>query len=333
MKKNPHLKYKCDIIQTSELYGANDIFEVFICQKDKLGYIVYPNDINLEVFQILNNKKILSLEGHLEKLTMIRYFINNKNSKEYLISGDLDKLVIIWDITNNFKSLYKIKTKYGNTNYIFSCLLVFPHYDNNNNYIITSSSNSNDDYEKSSTKIFSLENGQYIRYISKSQDYSIFYLISWHNKKNDSYYIIQLAFHRIVINNLLENEFYSKFENIGDTYSCGFIYPKNNIDYLYASSSRAIYILDLLSKQLVKKIEIRQSNIKYIIEWNRKYLIAADNNIKSIKIIDLNLNKVISNFIVKNTNSIKCVKKLVHPHYGETLLSNGDYGDIKLWTI
>ena len=62
----------------------------------------------------------------------IRYFINNKDSNEYLISGDNDKIVIIWDITNNYEIKYKIKTNYGKRNFIFSCLIIFPHNSNNN---------------------------------------------------------------------------------------------------------------------------------------------------------------------------------------------------------
>ena len=41
---------------------------------------------------------------------------------EYLISADYDKIVIIWDITNNYNIKYKIDTKYGNQ--IHSCLLI-----------------------------------------------------------------------------------------------------------------------------------------------------------------------------------------------------------------
>ena len=74
-----------------------------------------------------------------------------------LISGDDNKIVIIWDITNNYNIKYQIDTKYNGS--IYSCLLIFP--DNiDDNYIITSTYNISLDIDKSATKIYSLNNGQ-----------------------------------------------------------------------------------------------------------------------------------------------------------------------------
>ena len=130
---NPNLKYKLDIINTCEFVGGNDIFEVFNSIHDKKVYIIHQNGLNLEVFDIFANKTINTLKGHKNNPMSIRYFMDNKNSKEYLISADTDKVVIVWDIDEKYNIKYKINTGYGDRNYIFSCLLVFPH---NNNHII-----------------------------------------------------------------------------------------------------------------------------------------------------------------------------------------------------
>ena len=147
-KKEPqNLKYKFDITNSNTSEGWNDIFEVFICYKDNKEYIISPNhnNYNLDIFNLLDNKKILSLKGHKNDIRTIRYFINKNNIyniNEYLISGDDNKIVIIWDITNNYNIKYQIDTKYGDN--IYSCLLIFPH-NNNDNYIITSTYNQSDD--------------------------------------------------------------------------------------------------------------------------------------------------------------------------------------------
>ena len=72
--------------------------------KDNKEYLVSPNsnDFNLDIFSLINNHKIKSLKGHNNNIRTIRYFMNNKNKNEYLISGDDDKLVIIWNISDNF---------------------------------------------------------------------------------------------------------------------------------------------------------------------------------------------------------------------------------------
>jgi len=228
------------------------MFEIFISYKDNKEYIISPNkdNYNLDIFTLLDNQIINSLLGHKKDIRTVRYFINNKDYNEYLISSDDNKIVIIWDITNNYNIKYHINTNY---NYpIYSCLLVFPH-NNNDNYIITSSTSTSNDNDKSATKIYSLNNGNFIKYINNTNNSNIKYLLSWYNKKNNKYYIIQLADNKIIINNLLEGELYSELINQpeADHYS-GFIYNNDNNDYLCSSSTNGyINIWDLFEKNII----------------------------------------------------------------------------------
>ena len=194
-EKDPNnLKYIQDITNTNtnvNYYGCNDIFEVFISYKDNKEYIISKNiNYNLDIFTLLDNQKIKSLNGHKNNIRTIKYFINNKDYNEYLISADANHIVIIWDITNNYNIKYQINTKYNSD--IYSCLLAFPH-NNNDNYIITSTWNTSNDNDKSATKIYLLNNGNFIKYINNTNNNNIYYLLSWYNKKNNKYYIMQLA--------------------------------------------------------------------------------------------------------------------------------------------
>ena len=335
-EKDPNnLKYILDITNTNDGgSGLNDIFEVFISYKDKKEYIISPNynNYNLDIFTLLDNKKIKSLNGHKDHIRTVRYFINNKDYNEYLISADNNKIVIIWDITNNYNIKYQINTKYNN--YIYSCLLVFPH-NNNDNYIITSTYSTSNDNDKSATKIYSLNNGNFIKYINNTNNNNIYYLLSWYNKKNNKYYIIQLANKKIIINNLLEDELYSELihQPESDHYS-GFIYNIDNNDYLCSSSYNGyINIWDLYNKKIFKIINTNKCKLAHIIEWNNKYIIVADYNNKSFKIIDLDENEIISDIGGQHTGKVVSIKKIYHPIYGESLLSCGYDNYIKLWTI
>ncbi len=62
----------------------------------------------MDIFTLFDNKKIQSLQGHKNHIFTIRYFINKShyNFNEYLISGDKNNIVIIWDITNNYNIKY-----------------------------------------------------------------------------------------------------------------------------------------------------------------------------------------------------------------------------------
>ena len=145
--------------------------------------------------------------------------------------------------------------------------------------------------------------------------------------------IIQII---IIINNLLEDELYSELiqQQSESNHFSGFIYNRNNNDYLCSSSSNGyINIWDLYNKKIFKTINTNKCILAHIIEWNNKYIIAADANNKSFKIIDLDENKIISDIGGQHTDKVISIKKIYHPIYGESLLSCGEDKCIKFWSI
>ena len=330
--KSPFFKYKSQIINTNYNGGTNDTFEVYLSYKDNKEYIASPNiyNSNIDIFLLIKNKKLKSLKGHEKNVLTIRYFINNKDDNEYLISADCGKKVIVWDITNNYEIKHYINTLYYD--FISSCLLFFPP-NINDDYIITSSNSNGNHVKTSGTKIFSLNNGKLIKYILYSNNYYTGYLLSWYNKKNNKYYLIELADNNIIINNLLENELYYQSRKGPEIFQhSGFIFNKENNEYLCCSSTNGyINIWDLYNKNLFKVIYIKGSFFMHIINWNNKYIIVADLNQNSTKIIDIESGQVISN--IKQIGQVVCVKKVYHPIYGESLLIAARDNSIKLWII
>ena len=333
VKDPKNLKYKSDLISSNSDSGYNDIFEIYISYKDNQEYIVSPNykNFNLNIFNLRNNQKILSLEKHKNSIRTIRYFINNKNKNEYLISADSNQKVIIWDITNNYNIKYIIDTKYASD--IYSCLLVFPE-NMNDNFIVTSTYCMSKNNEEAATKVYSFNDCKFIKYINNTSDIHIYYLLSWYNKNNNQYYIIQFSKNKILINNLISDELYSELINIPEGYHySGVLYYKDNKDYLCSSSTNGyLNIWDLYEKKIYKNINTNGSNLAHVINWNNKYIIAVDINKKSFKIIEIENNSI---YDIKNDNKHKlyCIKKVNHPIYGESLLSVTNDKVIKLWTI
>ena len=342
IKEPKNLEFKEDIITNNICWGWNDIFEVFISFQDNKEYLVSQNEknYNIDIYGLIDNQLIKSLKGHKNKINSLRYFINDKNKNEYLVSGSSDKRVIIWDISNNYKLKYSINTKYGHD--IYSCLLIFPN-NTYNNYIVTSSFNKSDNDENSATKIYLLNDEyKFIKYINKTNTKRIYYLLSWYNKKNNKYYIIQFTKGEIMINNLLEDELYSELihEPEADHYY-GFIYNEENNDYLCSSSRNGfINIWDLFNKNIFKIIKVDVNGIlsfhknflTHIIEWNKKYFITTDYKKKLIIIIDIK-NELITDIKTTHEDQLRSIKKIKHPIYGESLLSAADDKTIKLWTI
>ena len=332
--KNPkNLRFWANLTTVNTYAGYNDMFEVFTSKNDNKEYLVSPNanNFHLDIFDLSNNKLVNSLEGHNKKIRTVRY---NNN---YLISADNDKIVIIWDINNNYIIKHKIKTNYGDS--IYSCLLLFNVKDGQNNYndyIITSTFNYSGNDEDSATKVYSFEDGKFIKNINKTNNIAIYYLLPWNN--NNNYCIIQFANWKILISNLLTNEVYAELINEPETdHYSGFItyeiYPGKNIkgDFLFSSSNNGyINIWNLNEKKIFKVINTNGCKLANILLWNNQYLIAADVDNKIFKIINME-NDSINDMKTEHKSFMRCIKKINHPIYGQSLISSSQDKTLKLW--
>ena len=74
-----------------------------------------------------------------------------------------------------------------------------------------------------------------------------------------------------------------------------------------------------------------KSRIYGIVNYNEKYLILGDIN-GILLVYDLNINKIISKINTEECSGIISIKKLIHPKYGESILTYDRNGCIKLWT-
>ena len=139
---------------------------------------------------------------------------------------------------------------------------------------------------------------------------------------------------RILINDLDRIEQRVEFVKYPeDSHLCGFIYNKDNNDYLCCSSINGyINIWDLYNKKIFKVI-YTNCYLGYIIEWNSKYIIVVDYYNRSFKIVDKDKGKIISDIGGQHNQYMICVKKIYHPIYGESLLSASEDHTIKLWDI
>ena len=345
---NPNdLKFKYDLVNTNTKGGLNDIFEVFKSIKDNEDYLVSPNKMNfhLDLINLKNNKFYGSLKGHQKKVTSVRYFLNNYINNEYLISSDEIGIIFIWDVSDSYKKLFTLNTKYNDI--IYSCLLIFTetnyesdnsNTERNNGYIITSTYDISKENQNSATKIYSMVNGEFINYIKNTNTNSVFYLLSWINKKDKRNYIIQFCYLKILITNLLDDDdVYAELtqEQKLSHYS-GFIYEKKSEDkvYLYSSSKNGIInIWDLYGKVLINSIDMEGSILCHIIQWDDKYAIVADYNGKSFRIINMETLKVEQNIGNSHTKEVKSIKKVRLPILGDSLLTAGNDNVIKLWSI
>ena len=318
-KRTPlELKEKLNIIDTNE---SN--FDVYRSFKDDIEYLASGNvnTYDIDIVNIQNCQLIKSLKGHKNYITTLDYFYNEENQKEYILSSDFDKFIIIWDINADQNMLHTINTKFRG--YICSTLLIFNI--KKNGYIIASSWS-----DKDYCRVYYLNDGSFVKNIYNSNNNTLF-LIPW---INNNQYIIELCYKKIVINSLINDESYGKLKAQPEDYhNSGFIYDDN---FLCCSSSNGyIRFWNLIKKTLEKTIEIKESWIYGIIKWSDKYIICANHTSNSLVIIDKDIGKVVKSIQTTHNNDdgVKLIKKFYHSIYGECLVTAGQEHSVKLWII
>ena len=70
-------------------------------------------------------------------------------------------------------------------------------------------------------------------------------------------------------------------------------------------------------------------NLRGICLWNDDYLFAAGNDYQ-VKLYDLTQGKFIKS-LKGHTSTVCSIEKVVHPKYGECLISQGLDGKLKMW--
>ena len=243
-------------------------------------------------------------------------------------------------ITNNYINIVECyNSKYDD------CLLVFPN--KNDIYFVYSYCFSGvNGYYSDEIKYYEyaftlgqLLNSQKSFFVySEIEKEEVYLLLSWHNKKINLYYIIQMPRYSEYI-----RIYELKSQKLIYSLKCpnlinGFITQNDNnpnqTDYLNVlTRDNNIYIYNLKNGNLVKKYDIfdNDKSIGRFIQWNDRYIIfIIDNHL--LEILDLKINRIIT--VIKSIDDLYHIKKINHQAYGESLLISGkDSKGIHLWTI
>ena len=187
--------------------------------------------------------------------------------------------------------------------------------------------------------MYTLKDGNFVKNIVDSNENNTYYLLIWCNENTKIIYLIECCEGKVVITNFTKNELYAKFEEphfkILKYYSA-FIYSdnKNGNDYLYYSSSNGyLAVWDLKNKSSNYFKKISKVELYNIIQWNKQYAIVSGGKNKNIIIYDIENLEVFKNIPTEHSSNLNCIKKIIHPLYGECLLSSGNDHKIKLWKI
>ena len=169
------------------------------------------------------------------------------------------------------------------------------------------------------------------------------FLLSWYNKNNNNYYIIQFHKYGFGIFNVLKKETYwiqgryiDNHKEEEKFFENGFIYTKDNVDDYLCFFTQAHYLnfFNLNKKKYIKSLKFCPHNNFYgcscrMIQWNR-YIIIYESQKDVIKIFDLENEQFLQPNKPINKKGFNSFKKIYHKIYGETLIFCF-YESIELW--
>jgi len=334
---SPNFRYKEVITNNSDCLSSTYQFD---CYKNEDGDIIlispffdYDNILKQEhyisLINLKNNKVMQKLEGHKDRVITVRYFQNQITNNDYLISSDRKYNVIVWDLSNKGSKKLDIEIKYEG--FIYSCLLIL---EEKKIWAAVSSLG-----ENNVTKVIDVDNKNNIIDIEDSRDLNVYFLEYWYNndalENGQKHNIIQCGKNKIIISEFPKNNTYFSFETDDKhPYNLAGIVFKNNKRDIFAVSATygLIQFIDLATKTLVKSIESEDVHLYSFIKWNDDYLLVNDCLQRRIIVLDMkNDYSIISKVLCKEMYFDRFIKKVVHPLYGESILSIGIDWKIKLF--
>ena len=343
----PNFFYKETISNKSDCFSNCNTFDYFQT-KDNDIILITPciepvtyineeneedNEYEIHLINIKTKKIIQKIKGHKKRILSVRIFPNPKTKKDFLISVDIGNNIIIWDIENNFNKIFEKDFQYEPYAFIYSTLLIFGE---KNTWIVASSIK-----EKNKTLIVDINKRDYYIEINESENLPVYCLCYWYNKdtdnENDLHKIIQIGLKKILITKFPSKKTYYLYET-DDKYmynSGGLVFKNGNDDFLAVSScSGLILIINLMMKNIIKKIEIENVHIFSFVKWNEKYLLVNNMRKSEIIIIDMkNIFKIVGKSYLPEMEYGCFMKKIRHPIYGECILISGKKWKLNLFII
>ena len=316
--QNPNFEYKCDITSTIYFNGTKAL-AAYISPKDEIEYLAVGNEKNnnIDIFNLRTIKLYKSLKYHDCWIYSICYYFNPINNKGYLISSDMDKKIIVFDVYNDYNILIKTQLKDGGD--IQKCSIFFNI--NNKDYIVSISHTYN------YSKIFDFNNFKYLKNIFDTNTHITWDICLWTYENN--YYAIEMSSYSIFIINLFDDKIYANLPISEDSFS-GFIY--NNNFLCNCTRQGEILLWDLINKSMIKLIKVSNKCLYNLIQWNKRYVIAADLYNNAFRIVDIINGKLITSVGGYHNDYLKGLSSLYHSIFGPCLLTAGNK-TVKLWTL
>ena len=309
---------------TAEQYNielkSQNTFCVFTSINDIIN-LIYSNYGLIVTYDLINRQLLNKVRTLDFEISNFRHYLDKNNKRDLMLSISSTNIIKLWDI-KNMECLINIKGIYSCEQNLKSvCLL----NDKNQWYILTSSCLNCEDI-----LLFDLK-GKQLKQISSNDET---YFIDTYYDKNLSKNFI-LTGNNGYIKSYLYDENCKLYHKYSDNdkkehYNIIINEIENEIKLIESCWDGYIRIWNFHSQKLLKKIKINDFIILDICLWNDKYIFVGSTD-NTIKLIYLENGEIINNLDGYNPDPIT-IKKIIHPKYGEFLISQGfNDNKINIW--
>ena len=323
---------KFDTCLIKDSYCKNNTIIVFKSFNDIL-YLIYTNkQCSIISYNLIEQKKINEIKNaHNKLINDFKYFFDKINRRDLLLSISiiLDSQIKVWNI-NNLECILNIQ----------GYLACFSKHNNNLNIVSCNYSQSKN--PKETIRIYNLD-GVLIKTIENTNEKK-FLLENYYNEETSKNYLI-ISCEKVIIENFRIKHFY---------HLKSYDYNKNKIYNTYEESNliRNIVIIHENKKRFLlgatENGSIKKWNFDsgfelnhYVISntyynsfsfclWNNEYLFVGFYNKGKIGLMDLKNGKIVKELYGIEGN-YNCIQKVIHPFYGECLISQDSSGAILFW--
>ena len=302
-------------------------------------YLVYASgDFSIASYDLINNIKINEIKNcHSKNILSLEHIYDKENKKNLLLSLSNDNNIKLWNI-DNLECILNIKSKIENNEEIEYCVNSSCCFlqDKNKTYIVISRECDE------MIEIYDMKGN----IIKKFGDSSLQTKIcSFYDNNLDKSYIISLKHKKLISYDFNSGAIFRTYDQIEkfkhmltlNYHSILIIYEKD-LTKLIAIDCYCVNIWNFYTGQNIKKINIKfdkYSHSKNVCLWNNKYLLmiynpsyvsdaGKENN--SIFLVDIEKGSIKKNIITFKKFYLFFISKLIHPIYGECLMTFGyDY--------
>ena len=323
-----NLKVHKTVTQSSFIrYSIDNCFAAFTSLNDELLLVYATGFKSLECFDLIKQKYHKTiLNAHNGTIITIRHYCPPGINKDLILSGSNDYCAKLWDI-ESWTCIFNLNKIYEKGN-MYSICFLFDEYQKES-LLITSSDS---DY----IKIWGI-NGNFIKNINKTNNNEVYLVDTYYDNTEYKYYLITGEMKCAKSYDLNTHKIFR-------VYSDNNSYAEHVSAFIHTQPGKAgvtllvecefygsIRIWNFHNGTMIKKMDIcRRIPLVSLCLWNENYLLAScvDN---TIKLIDFKNYILIKSFSGHN-NEVCTIKKIIHPTYGECLISQGLANEqIKMW--